>query len=92
MPGIYMNIIFYLKNLKKTSTGNKNFKKFVPTFRQLRLLQGNVIVKSRPLNIYHKVRLNLHKKGWNVDNNELKFKNQTVITEVCPTERNNELL
>ena len=39
MPGIYMNIIFYLKNLKKTSTGNKNFK-----------------------------------KGWNVDNNELKFK------------------
>ena len=63
MPGIYINIIFYLKNLKKTSTGNKNFKKFVPTFRRLRLLQGNVIAKSRPLNIYYKVRLNLHKKG-----------------------------
>ena len=63
MPGIYMNIIFYLKNLKKTSTGNKYFKKFVPTFRLLRLLQGNVITKSRPLNIYYKVRLNLHKKG-----------------------------
>jgi hypothetical protein len=55
MPGIYMNIIFYLKNLKKTSTGNKNFKKFVPTFRRLRLLQRNVIAKSRPLNIYYKV-------------------------------------
>ena len=64
MPGIYMNIIFYLKNLKKISTGNKNFKKnFVLTFRRLRLLQGNVIAKSRPLNIYYKVRLNLHKKG-----------------------------
>jgi hypothetical protein len=34
MSGIYMNIIFYLKNLKKISTGNKNFKKFVPTFRR----------------------------------------------------------
>ena len=59
-----MNIIFLFKKFKKKiSTGNKNFKKFVPTFRRLRLLQGNVIAKSRPLNIYYKVRLNLHKKG-----------------------------
>ena len=35
---IYMNIIFYLKNFKKTSTGNKKFKKFVPTFRRLKCI------------------------------------------------------
>ena len=45
--GIYMNIIFYIKNLKRLLQANK---KFVPTFRLLRLLQGNVITRSRPLN------------------------------------------
>ena len=35
-----MNIIFYLKNLKKISTGNKNFKKICPNVSPVKVSSG----------------------------------------------------
>jgi hypothetical protein len=40
---LYMNIIFYLKNLKKTSTGNKKILKICPNVSPVKASSGECL-------------------------------------------------